>query len=108
MPDPLLQNIQAEAPSFLSNVFQGPLLQTALALITSRLVPTLAKGFGACNGINVNGGNGAKGVSLKEFTSQYPGTFLLWQRLGSQTDLGSLFAGYKFFSSGPRALSPAP
>lgn len=70
----LSQNIQAEAPSFLSNVFQGPLLQTVLELVTSSLVPSLAQAFGACNGINVKGGNGAKGLSMSEFSSQFPGT----------------------------------
>lgn len=69
----LSQNIQAEAPSFLSNVLQGPALQSVLNLLTSQLVPTLAKGFGACNGINVKGGNGAKGVPLSKYGSKFPG-----------------------------------
>lgn len=79
---------QAEAPSFLSNVFQGEALQTVLGLVTSTLVPTLAQGFGACNGINVKGGNGAKGVPIQSYGAKYPGA--------------------KVVSSGPRANSPSP
>ncbi|KAK4701799.1 unspecific peroxygenase, partial [Phenoliferia sp. Uapishka_3] len=82
------QNIQAEAPSFMSNVFQGATLQTALGLVTSQLVPALAAGFGACNGINVKGGNGAKGLSLATYGAKFPGA--------------------KVANSGPRANSPSP
>lgn len=81
-------SLQAEAPSFLSNVFQGPILQTVLELVTSTLVPTLAKGFGECNGINVKGGNMAKGLTLSSYASKFPGA--------------------KVQSSGPRATSPSP
>lgn len=81
-------SLQAEAPSFLSNVFQGELLQTALELVTSTLVPSLAKGFGDCNGINVKGGNQAKGLTLEDYGAKYPGA--------------------KVQSSGPRAESPNP
>ncbi|KAL8280569.1 hypothetical protein RQP46_006892 [Phenoliferia psychrophenolica] len=82
------QNIQAEAPSFLSNVFQGEVLQTVVDLVSTMLVPTLAKGFGDCNGINVKGGNGAKGTPMSSYASKYPGA--------------------KVQSSGPRAKSPSP
>lgn len=85
----LSQNIQAEAPSFLSNVFQGPTLQTVLGLVTSSLIPTLAKGFGACNGINVKGGNMKKGVPISNYASKYPGVAAM-------------------ASNGPRAKSPSP
>ncbi|KDE06593.1 hypothetical protein MVLG_03089 [Microbotryum lychnidis-dioicae p1A1 Lamole] len=85
----LSMNIQAEAPSFLSNVLQGPVVQTVLSLLTSTLIPTLAKGFGECNGINVKGGNGA-GVPFGQYSgaSQFPGAVV-------QND-------------GPRGMSPSP
>lgn len=86
----LSQNIQAEAPSFLSNVLQGSALQVHLALfvfaratsahspaslqsVLDALVPTLAKGFGDCNGINVLGGNAPRGKPAKSWATKYPG-----------------------------------
>lgn len=77
----LSQNIQAEAPSFLSNVLQGPLLQQVLGLVTSSLVPTLAKGFGACNGINVKGGNMGNTSAVKtlsDYSATYPGAAVVY------------------------------
>lgn len=64
----LSQNIQAEAPSFASNVLQGPAQQAALAFIGSTLVPGLVSGFGACN-IILN----KKGQPMSTYTKTYPG-----------------------------------
>ncbi|KZP14625.1 hypothetical protein FIBSPDRAFT_751561 [Athelia psychrophila] len=77
----LAQNIQAEAPSFLSNVLQGPLLPQVLGLVTSSLVPTLAKGFGECNGINVKGGNMGNTSAVKtlgDYSAKYPGAAVVY------------------------------
>jgi hypothetical protein len=66
----LSQSLQAEAPTFLSNVFSGVLLTQVLGLITSLLVPTLQK-FQAdalitCPGL-------PKGKGIFDPNSKYPG-----------------------------------
>lgn len=85
----LSQNIQAEVPSFLSNVFQGATLQAVLELLTGQLIPTLAKGFGACNEINVSGGNATQGQSIGTYGKKFPGV-------------------QQMATNGPRAKSPSP
>ncbi|KAF7974264.1 hypothetical protein HWV62_13050 [Athelia sp. TMB] len=87
----LSQNIQAEAPSFLSNVLQGPLLTQVLGLVTSSLVPSLVKGFGACDGIDVKGGNKANTTgykTLQDYAAKFPGAAVAYK--------------------GSRATSPSP
>ncbi|KAK5130482.1 hypothetical protein LTR08_002004 [Meristemomyces frigidus] len=59
------QAIQADAPSFLSNVFSGAALTTALGLITTKLVPALA-GLGSCPNLPA-------GKSVMQYGSQFPG-----------------------------------
>lgn len=91
----LSQNIQAEVPDSLNNVFQGPELQQVLELVTSRLIPTLAASFGSCNGLNDNGAvvggppPPPKGKTMKSYYPKYP---------GAQRNVGP----------GPRAYSPSP
>lgn len=64
----LSQNIQAEAPSFASNILQGPAQQAALSFIASDLLPTLVSSFGDCN-IVLN----KKAKTMSDYSSTYPG-----------------------------------
>lgn len=59
------QNIQAEAPSFLSNVFSGLLLQSVLALIPTQLLPALAP-LGQCSNLPA-------GKTVNTYGAQFPG-----------------------------------
>lgn len=59
------QAIQADAPSFLSNVFSGAALTTALGLIPTTLVPALA-GLGSCPNLPA-------GKSVMQYGAAYPG-----------------------------------
>ncbi|UZJ54596.1 hypothetical protein CBS101457_003916 [Exobasidium rhododendri] len=62
------QNIQAEAPSFASNILQGPDQQAALSFIASTLVPTLVSSFGDCNPVIT-----MKAKTMADYQSTYPG-----------------------------------
>lgn len=45
------------------------------------MVPTLAKGFGECNGINVKGGNMGNTSAVKtlsDYSSKYPGAAVVY------------------------------
>ena len=64
----LSQNIQAEAPSFASNILQGPVQQAALEFITSTLIPTLAQGFGDCNPVLARNAK-----TMQSYADTYPG-----------------------------------
>jgi hypothetical protein len=81
----LSENIQAEAPSFASNVFQGPVQQQALAFIAGTLLPTLVSSFGTCNIVL----NNPRAKPMSDYSATYPG----------------LTAGLNDQS---RALSPSP
>ena len=59
------QNIQAEAPSSLEKLFDGPLLGLVLGLIDSQLVPAL-QSLGACSGL-------PKGKAVNQYGTQSPG-----------------------------------
>lgn len=72
------QNIQAEAPSFLSNVFSGAALLSVLALIPTQLVPALA-GLGSCSNL-------PPGKTVSSYGQNFPGA--------------------KVQNSGPRANGP--
>lgn len=78
------QNIQAEAPSFISNIAQDEAQQALLSYLTSDLIPTLAKSFGECNDILSK-----KAKTSADYKATYPG----------------LTAGLKDAS---KAKSPAP
>ena len=69
------QAIQADVPSFLDNVFEGPALAAVQALIPTQLLPAL-ENLGSCPNL-------PKGKSVTQYGSKYPGA--------------------KFPSSGPRA-----
>ncbi|MCJ1283377.1 hypothetical protein MMC26_002705 [Xylographa opegraphella] len=60
------QNIQAEAPSSLQNVFDGVALINALALIPIQLLPALAP-LGSCPGL-------PPGKTVSEYGMGYPGS----------------------------------
>jgi len=71
------QNVQAEAPSSLERVFDGPTLAAALALIPAMLLPALAP-LGPCQNLP-------------------PGKTI--------TQYGNIFPGGKLQQTGPRASS---
>jgi hypothetical protein len=78
------QNIQAEAPSFASNILQGPAQQAALSFIASDLLPTLVSSFGECNEVL-----SMKAKTMADYSATYPG----------------ITAG---FNDSSKATSPAP
>lgn len=59
------QNIQAEAPSSLEKIFDGVLLQEALGLIDTKLLPALA-GLGSCKNL-------PKGKGVNQYAAMFPG-----------------------------------
>ena len=59
------QNIQAEAPSSLEKIFDGVLLQEALSIVNTKLVPALA-GLGACPNLPA-------GKAVNQYGTKYPG-----------------------------------
>lgn len=62
----LFQNIQAEAPSFLSKVFSGVLLSQVLGLVNTKLVPSLQKAWPHCTGLPA-------GKTMDSYASGFPG-----------------------------------
>ncbi|KAI9749390.1 MAG: hypothetical protein M4579_006892 [Chaenotheca gracillima] len=63
------QNIQAEAPDSLQNVFDGLLLKQALGLISKKLLPALAP-LGACKNL-------PKGKTVSDYGSGFPGAVIM-------------------------------
>jgi len=77
------QNIQAEIPTSVSQLVQGPLVALLTAQVTSIVLPALAQGLGECDGLN---GHNAK--SMASYSGTFPGAALQ--------------------SDGDRAYSPQP
>ncbi|KAG5987184.1 hypothetical protein E4U43_005192 [Claviceps pusilla] len=62
----LAQSIRAEVPSSLANIFQGVLLDEALALVNEKLLPSLSELLGTCPHL-------PPGRAIHQYASQFPG-----------------------------------